>query len=183
MAEPYISEIRMFGFNWPPRGWAKCDGQLLPINQNQSLYALLGTTYGGDGQTTFALPDLRGRTPINFGDYIDPVIPGEIVYQLGSHYGKENVTLSSAELAAHTHIIRGTTENSNSRSFTNAIFATAIDRGTGNPSDFYGSDDNLVALNPVGVTQNGGGEAHYNMQPSLVVNFCISLTGVFPSRN
>lgn len=165
MAEPFLGEVRMVGFDFAPRGWALCDGQLLPINQNQALFSLLGTVYGGDGKTTFALPDLRGRTPVH----------ADTEHPLGSASGEETHTLAPGEMPQHTH----------------PVWAAAVTAGTPNPSGamlatassaIYGSAKNLLTLVPdtVGAT---GGQAHDNMQPYLVVNFIIALSGIYPSRN
>jgi len=171
MSEPFLGEIMIVGFNFAPRGWAMCDGQILPINQNQSLYSLLGTTYGGDGRTTFALPDLRSRTPIHEGDG----------FSLGEKSGVETVTLTVAEMAAHTHQAKGTTadglrgQGSNVRSF-----ATV---GTENDPLYRTPDSNIVQTASGTSTNAGGGQAHNNMQPYLTLTFVIALQGLFPSRN
>lgn len=171
MSEPFLAEVRMVGFNFAPRGWAFCDGQILPINQNQSLYSLLGTTYGGDGRTSFALPDLRGRTPIHVGRS-----NGGGQHELGQKSGEETHTLSVNEMPQHTHTLRGTNTGNGSASPANDVFANA---GT----DLYNSADSLVDMNAGVVTNVGGGQAHENMQPYLALNFCIALRGLFPSRN
>ena len=170
MSEPFLGEIRMFGFNFAPRGWAFCDGQILPINQNQSLYSLLGTTYGGDGRTSFALPDIRGRAPLHKSDG----------FILGEKGGVETVTLTAAELAAHSHTAQGTTaDGDKARGGPGRPFATSHD-----PTDpIYGDAANLVAMNSGTVTHAGGSQAHDNIQPMLVITFCIALQGLFPSRN
>lgn len=166
MSEPFLAEIRLVGFNFAPRGWAFCDGQILPINQNQSLYSLLGTTYGGDGRTSFALPDLRGRTPIHRDDG----------HSLGQKSGAETVTLTAAEIAAHTHTVKASTGVANQAVATGRILGSA---------DIYRDPEaaNMTALRSGTVTNAGGGQAHNNMQPYLAVNFCIALRGLFPSRN
>jgi len=165
MAQPYIGEIKMVGFNFPPKGWAFCNGQTLPIAQNQALFSILGTTYGGNGQTTFALPNLQGRTPIYVG-------PG---YVLGGIGGEVNHTLTGPEMPAHTHVPVG------------APTATAVDPtglllGKGASQNFYAASPN-TPMNPASVGPTGGSQPHNNMQPYLVINFCIALVGVFPSRN
>ncbi|MDP1698306.1 MAG: tail fiber protein [Xanthomonadaceae bacterium] len=172
MAEPFLSEVRMFGFSFAPKGWALCNGQLLPIAQNQALFALLGTTYGGNGTTTFALPDLRGRTPTHFGN-------GTLQ---GDAAGVENVTLLPAQMPAHTHQATGATDAFNSRNYDDTVFTTATDTITQQPSNLYGPANALVALG-TSMTATGGSQPHDNMQPSLVVNFCIATVGTFPSRN
>jgi len=169
MSEPFLAEIRMVGFNFAPRGWAFCDGQLLPINQNQALYSLLGTTFGGDGRTDFALPDLRGRVPAHKGDDL----------AMGERSGPETVTLTAQEMPCHTHTFSPSSAPGN-----------RIHPGAGNVRTFgsttepqnYGLPTNLVAMNK-GTNSVGGGQSHNNMQPSLAIGFCIALQGLFPSRN
>jgi microcystin-dependent protein len=166
MSEPFLAEIRIFGFTFAPRGWAMCDGQILPINQYQSLYSLLGTTYGGDGRTTFGLPDLRGRVPLHEGSG----------YSLGLKSGVENVVLTVAELPNHTHALNGTGNAGTTNSPAGNVFAST-------PDDRYAPATELVATGASVVANAGGSQAHDNMQPSLVLNFCIALQGLFPSRN
>jgi microcystin-dependent protein len=166
MAEPFLSEIRIMSFGFAPKGWALCNGQFLPINQNQALFSLLGTTYGGNGQTTFALPDLQGRVPIHTGD-------GHI---LGEKGGEQAHTLTMQEMPTHIHPVNASTSNGNTVQFGNSVFASAL--------NVYRSPDNqLTTLNPVTVSNTGGSQAHLNMQPFLVLTFCIALQGIFPSRN
>ena len=166
MAEPFLSEIRIMSFDFAPKGWALCNGQLLPINQNQALFSLLGTTFGGDGRVNFALPDLRGRTPIHVGSG----------HTLGERGGEQAHTLSIAELPTHVHVANGTNTN-----------GTAIIPGgnllAGSPNQLYIQPQNLVALNPGTVTNAGGSQPHLNMQPFLTLSFCIALQGIFPSPN
>lgn len=169
MAEPFLSEIRVFGFNFPPRGWTTCDGQLLPIAQNQSLYSLLGTTYGGDGRTNFKLPDLRGRTPIHFGP----------AFAQGKSGGSETVTLTASEMPSHTHPLEATTSTATVNTPANNLLATL----PADKADFTAPADSITTMNPAAIATAGGSLPHNNMQPSLVLNFCIALTGVFPSRN
>ena len=170
MSEPFLAEIRMVGFNFAPRGWAFCDGQILPIQQNQTLYSLLGTTYGGDGRTSFALPDLRGRTPIHVG------ASNGTSHLLGSKSGEETVTLTEAEMPSHTHTLNATNTAGNSDQPENHVYAQA----SGNVYGAFGTANNLATES---VSNAGGGQAHNNMQPYLAVNFCIALQGLFPSRN
>lgn len=172
MADPFMSEVRMFGFSFAPKGWALCNGQLLPIAQNQALFALLGTTYGGNGTTTFALPDLRGRTPVSLGN---GVVQGEMS-------GVENVTLLSTQLPMHTHTATGASDPQNTRNYDGAVFTAAIDILSGQPSNVYGPANAMVPLGP-SMTATGGSQPHNNMQPSLAVNFCIATVGAFPSRS
>jgi microcystin-dependent protein len=166
MAEPFLSEIRIFSFNFPPKGWALCNGQLLPINQNQALFSLLGTTFGGDGRVTFALPNLQGRVPIHSGS-------GRT---LGERAGEEVHTLSIAELPAHTHPLKGAS---------NPATAATPDASTylARQATTYHAPTGLVAMAPSAVTSVGGNQAHPNMQPFLVLSFCIALQGIFPSQN
>ena len=171
MSEPFLAEIRIFGFNFPPRGWAACDGQILPINQNQALYSLLGTTYGGDGRTTFALPELRGRVPLHEGSD-----PGLSSRTLGAGGGTELVTLTTLQMPSHLHTLQATSNPADSRTPATKVPATAVD-------DLYGVPEDLVNSAAAAVEENSGGQSHQNMQPYLVLNFCIALQGLFPSRN
>lgn len=163
MAEPFLSEIRIMSFVFAPKGWALCNGQLLPINQNQGLFSLLGTTFGGDGRVNFALPDLRARTPIHVGSG----------HTLGERGGEQAHTLSIAEIPTHVHIEQASSNVGDAVNPTNAVLATA--------SNVYRAADNLTALNPASVTNTGGSQAHLNMQPFLTLSFCIALQGIFPS--
>ena len=168
MAEPFLSEIRIMSFNFPPKGWALCDGQFLPINQNQALFSLLGTTYGGNGQTTFALPDLRARTPIHVGQG----------HTLGERGGEQAHTLTISELPTHVHPQRA----ANTQATTNApSAATMLAKSTG--ASVYAADTNLEAMSPAALSNIGGSQAHLNMQPFLILSFCIALQGIFPSPN
>jgi microcystin-dependent protein len=167
MSEPFLAEIRIVGFNFPPRGWAFCDGQILPINQNQSLYSLLGTTYGGDGRTSFALPDLRGRTPIHVGSG----------HTLGQKAGGETHILSESEIPMHTHTAQATSDLGNIPIPTNNVLANSA------PSELYHGASNLTDMRAGTIANAGGGQGHNNMQPFLALNFCIALQGLFPPRN
>ena len=164
MAEPFLSEVRIMSFVFPPKGWALCNGQLLPINQNQALFSLLGTTFGGDGRVNFALPDLRGRTPIHVGSG----------HTLGERGGEPAHTLSIAEIPEHTHVLSGSSADAN-----NALPGANLLAKS--PQQIYGPAGNLVALNAGTVPNVGGSQAHLNMQPFLTLSFCIALQGIFPS--
>lgn len=170
MSEPFLAEVRIVGFNFAPRGWAFCDGQILPINQNQSLYSLLGTTYGGDGRTSFALPDMRGRAPMHVGRS-----NGGQEHREGQKSGEETHTLSVAEMPQHDHVARANSAAGNTPIPVGASLARA--------NNLYREPTNLTALRAGTVTNVGGGQAHDNMQPYLAINFCIALQGLFPSRN
>ncbi|MDO3383023.1 phage tail protein [Gilvimarinus algae] len=175
MSEPFLAEVRMVGFNFAPRGWAFCDGQILPINQNQSLYSLLGTTYGGDGRTSFALPDLRGRTPIHVGR-----ADSGTEHRLGNKSGEETHTLSVPELPEHRHIAMGAAAESTVSSVSSP--GVNVMGLTGN--NIYGPDAGApVSLKSDTIAHVGGSQAHDNMMPYLAVNFCIAIQGLFPSRN
>ena len=167
MAEPFLSEIRIFSFVYAPRGWALCNGQLLPINQNQALFSLLGTTFGGNGQTNFALPDLRARTPIHVGSG----------HTLGEQGGEPAHTLSIGEMPTHTHVSQGVNATANTAVPTNNFLASP----TAAVGPIYGPPTNLVAMNPQAITNVGGSQAHLNMQPFLTLSFGIALQGIFPS--
>jgi microcystin-dependent protein len=166
--EPFLSEIRIFSFVYPPRGWALCNGQLLPINQNQALFSLLGTTYGGDGRVNFALPDLRGRTQLHFGGG----------HTIGERAGEESHTVTSSEMPNHTHALMA--------SNTTGDAPVPFSNGQGNvlasnPSALYKPPANLVAMEPSSVASVGGSQPHSNQQPLLTLSFCIALQGIFPS--
>jgi len=165
MAEPFLSEIRIMSFAFPPKGWALCDGQLLPINQNQALFSLLGTTFGGDGRVNFGLPDLRGRTPLHVGSG----------HSLGERGGAQAHTLSIAELPPHTHVLNGTT-NTSANTPTNTTVL-----GKSAPQAAYGAPSSLAAMDARSIANIGGSQAHLNMQPFLILSFCIALQGIFPS--
>ncbi len=170
MSASFLGQITITAFNFPPKGWAKCDGQLLPINQNQALFSLLGTTYGGDGRTNFALPDLRGRTPVH--------VSGDLTQ--GQVVGVEAVTLTPAQMPAHTHALNATTDFANDfRAAANLLAA----RPRGGPQLYAKPPGSPVPMNPGAVTVTGGGQPHLNMQPFTVVNYIIAIAGIFPSRN
>ena len=173
MSEPFIGQIMMVGFNFAPRGWANCDGQLLPISQNTALYSLLGTTYGGDGVNTFALPDLRGRVPVHMGTGL-----GLTTRKIGQRSGQEEVVLNEAQMPSHTHSLQAQND------------AASVDTPGGNylaqrgRPDIYDSDsDKLVQMGASAIEATGGSQGHDNMQPYLVLNFVIALDGIYPERN
>ncbi len=179
MSEPFLAEVKLVGFNFAPRGYALCDGQILPINQNQSLYSLLGTTFGGDGRTSFGLPDLRGRVP---------VCPGENNINLGSKGGTENETLSVSQMPVHAHAQKASNDTADQQFPNmpgqpgNAPTARVLARSQAT-SPMWGNPGSLVDMNASSVANAGGGQQHNNMQPYLTLNFCIALTGLFPSRS
>ncbi len=164
MAEPFLSEIRLMSFGFAPKGWALCDGQLLPINQNQGLFSLLGTTFGGDGRVNFGLPDLRGRTPIHVGSG----------HTLGERGGEQAHTLSITEIPTHAHVVNASPAASGGNASPNG-------RYLGGANNAYRAPDGLVAMHPATVGTAGGSQAHLNMQPFLALNFSIALQGIFPS--
>jgi microcystin-dependent protein len=166
MTSPFLGEVKILAFNFAPRGWALCNGQLLAINQNQALFALLGTTYGGNGTTTFALPNLQGRAPV-FG--------GQSSIQLGQAGGEENHTLTVAEMAAHNHPAQANSGNPNTGPIAGNLWCAET-------AAAYATAPN-AAMNSSAIGNTGGGQAHANVQPYLVLNFCIALQGIFPSRN
>ena len=166
MAQPYVGEIRMFAGNFAPAGWMFCEGQLLPISENETLFNLIGPTYGGDGQSTFALPDLRGRLPLHFGNG----------FVLGETGGAETITLTAPQIPAHTHAALATTSNSNDSNAANNMLSQ--------PTAFfpYLNVNPVVAMAPQSISNVGGSQPHTNFQPYLCVDFIISLFGIFPSQ-
>lgn len=172
MSEPFVGEIRMFAGNFAPRGWAFCDGQLLAVSQNDALFSLLGTIYGGDGRTTFGLPDLRGRIPIHAGTG-----PGLSNRRLGAKSGSEAVTLTVNQLPSHTHSMQATTNSSTTASPTNNVLAKTA------TFDAFTSDTPTINLNTASISSVGGSRSHTNLMPALCINFIIALTGIYPSRN
>jgi len=166
MAEPFLSEIRIMSFVFAPKGWALCNGQLLPINQNQALFSLLGTTFGGDGRVNFALPDLRGRAPIHVGSG----------HTLGEHGGEQAHTISISELPEHAHVLMGSSNTGNSQDANGNVLGVV-------PGRIYTDPASLTSLSPSTVPNVGGSQAHLNMQPFLTLTFAIALQGIFPSAN
>jgi microcystin-dependent protein len=166
VAEPFLSEIRLMSFNFAPQGWAQCNGQFLPINQNQALFSLLGTTFGGDGRVNFALPDLRGRVPMHVGN----------VHTLGARGGEQAHTLSQAEMPTHAHVAGASKASSGGND-------NPTNRVVGGANNLFHAPASLTAMNPATITNTGGSQAHENMQPYLTLTFCIALQGIFPSPN
>ena len=164
MAEPFLSEIRLFSFQFAPKGWALCNGQLLPINQNQALFSLLGTTYGGDGRVNFALPDLRARVPIHMGSS----------HTLGERSGEPAHTLSVSELTDHAHVANASSSNADTAFAAGHVLAAA--------GNLYAGASKLTSLSPSSISNVGGSQAHENMEPYLTLNFSIALQGIFPSQ-
>jgi microcystin-dependent protein len=185
MATPYLGQIELFAFGYAPKGWASCAGQLLPINQYQALFALLGTTYGGNGVNTFALPDLRSTMPIGQGNG-----PGFPSYNSGQTTGEEGHTLTPGEMPLHNHLVNvvSNPDIANNAYTPDNTMILAQTSGTDLasntvPYNIYGSPPLEQALSPAAITPSGGSQAHSNLMPYLAVNFCIALTGLFPARN
>jgi microcystin-dependent protein len=168
MAQPYVGEVRMFAGNFAPAGWMFCEGQLLPISENETLFNLIGTTYGGDGQSTFSLPDLRGRLPVHQGNSM-------ILAETG---GAEEITLTTQQIASHTHNWLASGNVTNTSSPQNNVMGPPVDVAC-SP---YGADAPRTTLNPQTITPVGGSQPHTNFQPYLCINFIISLFGIFPSQ-
>ena len=172
MADPFVAEIRIFPFNFAPKGWAWCDGQLLPLSQNTALFSLLGTTYGGNGKSNFALPDLQGRAPMHPGQG-----PGLSLHDLGETGGSETVTLLESEIPAHTHTLRASSDDADLQ-IPGPSFSIAKSTGQA----LFSTTATLVGLAPEALAPAGGDQPHNNMQPYLTFYFCIALQGVFPPR-
>jgi len=171
MADPFVAEIRIFPFNFAPRGWAWCDGQLLPLSQNTALFSLLGTTYGGDGKSNFALPDLQGRAPMHPGQG-----PGLSLHDLGETGGSETVTLLESEIPAHSHALNASLADGTNQTPVGEQLAAGVSIGQ------YAPPGPLTQLNPNALAPAGGDQPHNNLQPYLTFYFCIALQGVFPPR-
>lgn len=170
MTEPFLGEIMIASFNFAPKGWALCNGQLLPINQNQALFSLFGTTYGGDGRVNFGLPDLRGRTPNHFGDGLT----------LGERGGTENVTLLQTQMPQHNHIVTAVSVSPNP----NVNTPSGNSFSNSSPAELYTSVlSGLTTANPGTISPAGGNQPHTNIQPTLTLCFCVALQGIFPSQN
>ena len=173
MADPFVAEIRIFPFNFAPRGWAWCDGQLLPLSQNTALFSLLGTTYGGNGMSNFALPDLQGRAPMHPGQG-----PGLSLHDLGETGGSETVTLLESEIPAHSHTLQASTAPGNNKNPAGNVLA----RSTGGNVYFAPASQPVVSMSDQEISPSGGDQPHNNLQPYLTFYFCIALQGVFPPR-
>jgi microcystin-dependent protein len=172
MSEPFVGEIRMFAGNFAPRGWAFCDGQLLAVSQNDALFSLLGTIYGGDGRTTFGLPDLRGRLPIHAGSG-----PGLSPRRLGAKSGAENETLTTNQLASHSHDFNGNTADANILGPQGKVVANGVG------VDYYLAQNQNVSMASGMIANTGGSRSHSNLMPALCINFIIALFGIYPSRH
>jgi len=179
MSTPFMGQIEIFSFNFAPKGWSLCNGQLLPINQNQALFSLLGTQFGGNGQTNFALPDMRSRIPISMGTNV-----------IGTAAGTESVTLNIGTMAAHNHPLNGDATSTNVANTPGAAQSSVLGKAQGaiTPSgtftvDIYSTNPPNNTLAPAVIGNNGGSQAHTNIQPYLCLNFCIALQGIFPSQN
>ena len=168
MSEPFLSEIRIMSFGFAPKGWALCNGQLLPINQNQALFSLLGTTYGGDGRVNFGLPNFQGRTPMHVGNS----------FVLGQRGGEQSHTLSIPEMPIHPHFVKASTMTTGT---TNIPAGNVLTNSS--PNNIYGPGQNGTPVAPATIGNIGGSQAHENMQPFLTLSFCIALQGIFPSQN
>ncbi len=169
--DPFVAEIRIFPFNFAPKGWAFCDGQLLPLSQNTALFSLLGTTYGGDGKSNFALPSMQGNAPMFWGQG-----PGLSLHDIGEMSGSETVSLLESEIPSHNHSLMASGREAIARSPTGQLPARGVS------IDMYAAPGGLTALNENAVAPAGGDQPHNNMQPYLTLNFCIALQGVFPPR-
>jgi microcystin-dependent protein len=174
MADPFVAEIRIFPFNFAPRGWAFCNGQIMPISQNTALFSLLGTTYGGDGKSNFALPDLQGRAPMHPGQG-----PGLSPHDLGESAGSATVTLLQSEMPAHAHPLRAATDPANAQVPSAQL---TLSRSAGGNA-YSTTTTGLVAMSTSALAPAGGDQPHNNMQPYLTLSFCIALQGIFPPRS
>jgi microcystin-dependent protein len=175
VADPFVAEIRIFPFNFPPKGWASCNGQLLPISQNTALFSLLGTTYGGDGKSTFALPNMQGNAPMHPGQG-----SGLSLHDLGETGGSETVTLLESEIPSHPHFMRA--HSGDQGDHQNPAPNTSIAQSAQGSAYQSNTSQNLVTMNPSILAPAGNSQPHNNMQPYLTLNFCIALQGVYPPR-
>ncbi|WP_295974578.1 tail fiber protein [uncultured Xanthomonas sp.] len=181
MSEFFIGQIMLTGFAFAPKYFAQCNGQLLPINQNQALFSLLSTRFGGDGKTTFGLPDMRGRTPVSYGPSADPAWQPPAL-PMGQAAGAETVTLVTDQLPAHLHLMECASAAGNSRNPTGRLFANN-GATIGAATSLYAAPGSMVPLSQATVSTQGGGQAHPNVQPYTTLNFCVALSGIFPSRS
>jgi microcystin-dependent protein len=172
MADPFVAEVRIFPFNFAPKGWAFCNGQLLPISQNTALFSLLGTTYGGDGKSTFALPDMQGSAPMHPGQG-----PGLSLHDLGEVGGSQTVNLVTSEIPIHTHAFSATPQPGEDRTPKGEVLGKVAG------GNLYGNPNNLVPMSPTALPPVGGSQPHINLQPYLTLSFCIAMQGVFPPRS
>lgn len=180
MTQPFLGQIQPFGFNFPPRGWAFCNGQILPITQNTALFSLLGTFYGGNGTSNFALPDLQSRVPMHYGTFAGNT------YSLGEQAGEETFTLGISNLPAHTHSFSGTSDNADIKQpLSGAALAQSNDAGTSPGNAFYAPSNapTMTSISPNALGAFGNNLPHNNVQPYLTISWCIALTGIYPSRN
>lgn len=177
MSEPYLGDIKMVGHNFAQRGWAFCDGQLLPISSHEALFSLLGTTYGGDGRTTFALPDLRGRAPIHEGQG-----PGLSNHRLGSRNGSETNTLTTAQLPSHNHALSASDKKATAVTPNEGVLATGKTDRSGEELIYDNINNPTVALKTTSIGNTGGSQSVNNMMPYITMNFVIALEGIFPPR-
>lgn len=180
MSEPFLGQISLFPYSFPPKGWADCVGQLMPISQNTALFSLLGINYGGNGTTVFGLPDLQGRVAVGMGQ-----LPGGGDYVQGDIGGNESVTIDSTTMPAHGHALNATQDAGTVNTPAGNVLATVFvgDLSGGNQGNVYNPETPDSTLEPASITQAGGTQPHSNLQPSLVLRYCIALTGVFPQRN
>ena len=180
MSNPFVAEIRIFPFNFAPTGWAFCDGQILPLSQNTALFSLLGTTYGGDGKSNFALPNMQGSVPIHYDQG-----PGLSLYDIGQTGGEQTVTLLTTELPSHTHAVQFSNTAGNLPSPAGNVWAKPPGGGHGQPAaeQVYSTNAQNAAMSPLATSLVGGNLPHNNMSPYLTLNFCIALQGVFPPRS
>ena len=180
MTQPFLGQVQPFGFGFAPRGWALCNGQLLPISQNSALFALLGTIYGGNGTTNFNLPNLQSRVPMHFG-----ISASGTTYVQGEMAGEENVTLTVNAMPAHNHNFVGAAQNANSSGPTaGAALANIINKDTSGPgANYYTTGGSPAALIPAALAPAGSGQPHTNIQPYQAINWCIAMSGIFPSRS
>jgi microcystin-dependent protein len=174
MADPFVAEIRIFPFNFAPKGWAFCDGQLLPLSQNTALFSLLGTTYGGDGKSNFALPNMQGNAPMHPGQG-----PGLSLHDLGETGGSQTVSLLESEIPSHPHVMSASGDVADNNNPANAMLAKPVGRGN---NLYITNNSPLSALSDNALAPAGGDQPHNNMQPYLTLNFCIAMQGVFPPR-